>query len=133
VGVQAQAEDAAYREQEGVGGRAGEGEGGWEDELEGRGCDFGGVKPCARSCLQSQVQSQVNSQPAESRRATGRSASSSFKAGGPVRFGRLEMSDEKILEALQKIWQLHSSPDVLLLNPEPRKVLTDSTAVAAHL
>ena len=31
------------------------------------------------------------------------------------------MGDEETLEDSEEIWQLHSSPDVLLLNPEPRK------------
>lgn len=80
------------------------------------------VKPRARSCSQSQVQSQVNSQPAGSQRqATGRSASSSYKAGGLFVLGRSKMGDEETLEDSEEIWQLHSSPDVLLLNPEPRK------------
>jgi hypothetical protein len=79
------------------------------------------VKPRARSCSQSQVQSQVNSQPAGSQRqATGRSGSSSFRAGGLFALERSKMADET-LEDSEEIWQLHSSPDVLLLNPEPKK------------
>lgn len=39
---------------------------------------------------------------------------------GPVFLGRLKMGDEA-LENSEEIWQLHSSPDVLLLNPKLRK------------
>ena len=109
------------REQEGVGGWAGEGEARWEDELEGRGCtvvEEAPVKPRARSCLQSQMQSQVHLQPVGSqRKVTGRSVSTSLRA--EACFSKL--CDEETLEDSEGIWQLHSLPDILLLNPEPRK------------
>lgn len=80
------------------------------------------VKPRARSCSQSQVQLQMNSQPTGSQRqATGRSASSSFRTGSLFGSARSKLGDEDPFEDSEEIWQLHSSPDVLLLNPEPRK------------
>ena len=35
--------------------------------------------------------------------------------------GRSKLCDEETLEDLEGIWQLHILPDILLLNPEPRK------------
>jgi len=70
------------------------------------------------------MQYQVHSQPVGSQRqATGRPVSTSFRAGGLVRFREVE---DETLEDSEEIWQLHSLPDVLLLNPEPRKGGGDS-------
>jgi len=54
---------------------------------------------------------------------TGRPVSTSFRAGGLVRFREVE---DETLEDSEEIWQLHSLPDILLLNPELRKGGGDS-------